>query len=1025
MSRANISGMKRKAAYFVDDEAGVSRDEGWYEETEEDAELMEEADRDRQTTPQPQKKKGGNPNWNKRGRGSSRGRGGRGRGSARATSSQSGAPPGAQNPTPEEAAEKYPRPRDTLVPKGACQIVFSNMPPIKDSGVLFNMITILPDEVVTIAASWAKVESLLSRFHNMIAQLPGVLFAFLALETHGASKGKKPKRPCEHHQKFDKTCFHCQQLQRKVDDQGRPILDSDDEEMAAVRPSLPPAPPPGPHPMMQIALPNGTHVVPGTTHLIPASAAPPSISTSNRGLVGAPPVSAASVLSAPVNSNSTQASHETSAMPSGPSIEESESSQHASPKRKTMGPLDLLWAKQQKKQKKGLTPDTTPSYEQQQRSNLSQPDASAQDPTAPVTSDQSTTHAGTTLAPVRGESTAKRTDARTIPGGSMQETATPSATLGASNATPTTNPIATAASPMSISTPTSFPPVASNAASIQSQGAPPTVTGTPAQGEPPPPPPKKKPNKLVHKAHYHILIAYDLTANPIPEPRYFQRLLQAEEFVDVQLTAVPNKMMLLADGDVVRLVCYAMKGWNCEASRRHLLEAATAPLEGTDWARPAPPSLPRQLSLIVNSANCQKDLLMRLATFEQILRTKYNITLSDRTLPSQTVAPTAGIGLKGQELFYFRVVRYMRDNHLFVHQHGIYSFPQDGDLTARCTLTFLKSHDEFITGMILPELGLLGGYLTWGKQLRKEIAYCLPIFPLARINYELIELADALYCIKTNQFRAKPTHDDASGERVDGYSVPPLALGAGNYCFAFFGKTAAQVSASEPASWLGSVNAQGWPLDIKNDFLCEIALLFRDPPRKKKRLYLYGPKDCGKSSLLIWLERVYATSDIARLNSGGFPFSNMANRKIGIFEEFDCSCVKLKDYLRTIEGGRDVPCEPKGFNTKNVPILYNMVFTSESLPDYTTRKNEREKDKSGASLTRLTPFHCKNSLTGTLSGRYQELIKEEAPMIIYYCTKRLLAREAQVAAVQALLPPAPTITPPPLSESTIAAELGL
>jgi len=495
----------------------------------------------------------------------------------------------------------------------------------------------------------------------------------------------------------------------------------------------------------------------------------------------------------------------------------------------------------------------------------------------------------------------------------------------------------------------------------------------PATPDPAPAPQSRDKNSRKDHPHVHIVIIHSLLMENPPDYYFSQRQL-LPHFPDVHLAPPPKKGGPKKAKSTVGLVRYVLKGDKCQLTlnnlRPHLPSAAP----------PLPSSTFLTHRLVRNEKNLSPALRERLGCFEKALRDPLAgpiilSTLADGQLPQSSVAPPGKPEEKGIGLYYSSVESFMRRHRLFLHPNGIFQIkPQ-----ALWTLVHCMTHDAFITSLASMD-GQKSAWATYSEKLRLHMPLCPPIFPLAKINYDLVELKTGIFRISTHDFLPLPAPPAPAAKDALYFDVPPV-LSEG-FCFVHFDLPAEPPGL--PRLWLNILHAQNWPAYTLDDFVKLYAKLFRHPRKRKDRnMYLSGASDCGKSTVLQPLERFFSSADIARLNSGNFSSSYCIGKRIAIVEEYDVKWMSYSDFLLWTEGGRDIMLQQKSKNTVPTPVNYPIVFSSGNRPFYAA--------DNGSVANRLYYFDFTVSIPPHLIDvTYREKVEAESFAVLYFCNRKFL-----------------------------------
>ena len=228
-------------------------------------------------------------------------------------------------------------------------------------------------------------------------------------------------------------------------------------------------------------------------------------------------------------------------------------------------------------------------------------------------------------------------------------------------------------------------------------------------------------------------------------------------------------------------------------------------------------------------------------------------------------------------------------------------------------LVFSTTAVEYVNSLTAdPQLGPMVTH--YAKSLREEILQ-LHVFPRAKFDYGKLGYSDGYLDIEDRQLH------------------PYQLLPPGVYPFAAFPD--AFTTLGPPVLYQAMCNKHiaqdiSNPPNAVDKFFSGLRQLFFKRQRKSPVLFLIGPADTAKSSMLEWIRLVWAPDMIATINEGNFPFSDFdteaGGRRILMVEEMSTKKCSRSSMLTLLEGGRTTVEKKRGHArviNLDIPCVFN------------------------------------------------------------------------------------------------------
>lgn len=155
---------------------------------------------------------------------------------------------------------------------------------------------------------------------------------------------------------------------------------------------------------------------------------------------------------------------------------------------------------------------------------------------------------------------------------------------------------------------------------------------------------------------------------------------------------------------------------------------------------------------------------------------------------------------------------------------------------------------------------------------------------------------------------------------------------------------------------------------------------------------MYGPSECGKSSLILPLSEFYGKENIGIISrANNFSLNDLPGKLMGIFDEFSTSSITREEFLKIVEGQDTIVSMKfdKNYKMSSIPLIFSSNYT----PKYKiSKKNDNNEiifvdDDSGALKSRLE-FYGIKTLFGKKDPKIMDQIaKYESPQVLIYCNE--------------------------------------
>jgi len=231
-------------------------------------------------------------------------------------------------------------------------------------------------------------------------------------------------------------------------------------------------------------------------------------------------------------------------------------------------------------------------------------------------------------------------------------------------------------------------------------------------------------------------------------------------------------------------------------------------------------------------------------------------------------------------------------------------------------------------------------------------------------SYTYIELADCVYTVRGGTYIPK-----------DEFIYT---------CFRYYNITQDESRTTTPHHWLSLINFQyrldPEPKQERSDFLIALSDLLRLRRAKEPILFIIGPKGCGKSTVIRWINELYPAEAIGFINDSIASLSGVKNKEILVADEFSTAKISRSNLLLLTDGTNGLVVRNMGQDAEFVTnVLMPQVYTANFIPAY---KN----DTSGAVDVRFNYKHWRETLPYA-DFEKAELIKKETPYILFYLNR--------------------------------------
>ena len=322
--------------------------------------------------------------------------------------------------------------------------------------------------------------------------------------------------------------------------------------------------------------------------------------------------------------------------------------------------------------------------------------------------------------------------------------------------------------------------------------------------------------------------------------------------------------------------------------------------------------------------------------------------------------------------FVYDVVGYMHKKNLKLDKENseIYKKIPDSEYTYLKHCTF----DVFLEKYLEKNLNLF--------KEKKKIDYLRKLktdpylkLYLPRIKRDkLVEFNNGIYEIETNTFYKKSDNKFKKNKTccMNYYSIdfPP----------------------PKPKHFYEILNNSFNEQDNLEKFLYYYGKLWHKKQRRDKTMFLYGPTQCGKSTLVQPFYEIYGEDFIGFLTSKQ-EFSKKflrGDKKVFILDEFHKRQLKREDLLRLFEGGQGLVADEKFEKQTKVKCDVPIIVISNNPIEYNINRSpdpDRDMNQSfnpnNAIKSRIIQFNFK-TLKKVSSTVIDQVIKQESPAVLFY-----------------------------------------
>lgn len=472
--------------------------------------------------------------------------------------------------------------------------------------------------------------------------------------------------------------------------------------------------------------------------------------------------------------------------------------------------------------------------------------------------------------------------------------------------------------------------------------------------EAPPTSSNEGPKGLQGQPHLHLLVYYPRTTVPALDLSYVKRQLQAL----LPRSDVNQVHPRSPKGDdrkrIVGAMTYVLKGADCRtrSSILELLHPGT-PLHnptilfGKEWERGSA------------AGTSMKALLKEMGT-----TLMHNSEDEAEAAIVSPVYEAPGHKLSKETEALLMVATRVKAEGIRVYNGGYYRLKANSEFTYEYGGA-LADLPRVISAMDTIMLDLCVRY---GSKLNGW--YALSAFPHlpSTFSWRFVELVDSVYSIRTGEFLPKSACDDR------------------HLCFRAYDITEAQARSRDPDAWLALVEFAfantADPLGDADRFVCKMAKLLRARRPKERIMFISGGVNCGKSTLIGWITRLYPGTAICTINDSVAPLSDVKGREILLCDEYSPHKLSRSNLLLLTDGSTGVTVRPFGQAAEYLPVvdmpqLYTCNFGHE--PNY---KN----DTSGAVNARFEFFRLSHEIMNPDLDKAEEIFKE-TPYIMFYLNR--------------------------------------
>jgi hypothetical protein len=242
-------------------------------------------------------------------------------------------------------------------------------------------------------------------------------------------------------------------------------------------------------------------------------------------------------------------------------------------------------------------------------------------------------------------------------------------------------------------------------------------------------------------------------------------------------------------------------------------------------------------------------------------------------------------------------------------------------------------------------------------------------------DFSLMEFTDGIYSLKYNTFIKKSQTDYLYN----------------NVCtLKYYNKSFSSTRQKKPENWVNGIcNALGIEklknIEFNEDFLKIIkafGLIFQDEKIKQSTLFVYGPSNSGKTTLIVIpLTQYFGLENTGTIMSTkNFKYQDLSGKTICIIDEGRYNSSMSSDLLKFM-GQENVLIERKYENhllLNSIPIF---IISNNQFEDKNEEINEALKNRM------LIVEFIESLINNNLYNDYKKKIKSEEPNIIVYCNK--------------------------------------
>lgn len=263
-------------------------------------------------------------------------------------------------------------------------------------------------------------------------------------------------------------------------------------------------------------------------------------------------------------------------------------------------------------------------------------------------------------------------------------------------------------------------------------------------------------------------------------------------------------------------------------------------------------------------------------------------------------------------------------------------------------------------------------------------------------DYNIMEFTDGIYSIKHNKFIRKNKFDKNNEKSLQKFLNEQKINTCKWYNYTF-------EHIKNPEIWLNSIEKVFGLKERKNTLSDKIAKMVKQDDiktlliylayifhfssnelNKKNTLYIWGPSNTGKTTLIIDVITNYFGKENVGLisNNKNFLYQNMIDKLVLIFDEFNINKINIDDFKKLISKelilAEKKNKEPELMNS--TPAIISSNYNIEKQLDFDDNKN--------AILNRLETIEFKKPLKeDEMDENIKEKIKKEEANIIIYCNR--------------------------------------